>query len=470
MSSTSSVASALALISNPQTFTGVSKYSSDMQSILKRTQQIAQIPVTALQNDQTTLKSEASGLASLQTAVGALAVSIDYLSSLSKAGALSASSDNADVVSAAVSGAGAAAGTYTVGNVTSLASVSMATMASGIADPAATAVAPEDTNTLYLSVGGVQTPITLTSATNNLNGLRDAINSSGAGVTASILTTTGGSYLTLTATTAGASAISLKAASDGSGADLMEMNKTGSLAQLEVNGKPVTSTSNQVAGVIPGVTLTLNATTAAGESATISVVAGATAITSALQNVVTAYNSLASSIATLTAPGSGVLAGSQITQSVRSLMRGFAFYEGSGSVSSLVDLGVSLDKTGTMSLDTGVLSSFTPGQLASALGFIGDGTKGLSAVATSLEAYSDTTSGVIQQNITQDQDSEQRLQDQIDAMNVRIQAAQKTEMAKLQAADALLAQLTSQQSILTSSIQSLNYTLYGVQTSSSSSS
>jgi hypothetical protein len=81
----------------------------------------------------------------------------------------------------------------------------------------------------------------------------------------------------------------------------------------------------------------------------------------------------------------------------------------------------------------------------------------------------DSTSGVIQQNISQDQASQQRLQDQIDAMNVRNQVAQRTEMAKLQAADALLAQLTSQQSMLTSTIQSLNYTLYGVQTSSSSS-
>jgi hypothetical protein len=77
---------------------------------------------------------------------------------------------------------------------------------------------------------------------------------------------------------------------------------------------------------------------------------------------------------------------------------------------------------------------------------------------------------VIQQDITQDQASEQTLQDQIDAMNVRIQAAQKTEMAKLEAVDALLANLSSQQSILTSSIQSLNYTLYGSSTSSSSSS
>jgi len=308
MGSTSGVASALALIANPQTFTGVSQYSSDLQSILTRTQQIAQVPVTALQNDQTTLKSEEAALTTLQSGVGNLASAISALGSLASSGALTASSNDTNV-SAAVSGSGATAGTYTIGNITSLASVSMATMTNAVTDPASTSVAPTDTNTLYLTVGGTQTPITLTSQTNNLNGLRDAINGANAGVTASILTTSEGSYLTLTATVAGASAITLQDASDGSGTDLMSMNNTGALAQFEVNGKAATSTSNQVTGVIPGIALTLNATTASGENATITVGGNGSTVSSALENVATAYNSLATSISTLTEPGSGALAG-----------------------------------------------------------------------------------------------------------------------------------------------------------------
>jgi flagellar hook-associated protein 2 len=469
MSSTTSVASALALISNPQTFTGVSKYSSDMQSILTRTQQIAQVPVTALENDQTTLKSEVTALTSLQSAVGSLATAISALGTVASSGALTASSGNTDVVSAAVSGSGATAGTYTIGNITSLASVSTATASDAVADPAATSVAPTDTNTLYLTVGGTQTSIELTSSTNNLNGLRDAINNADAGVTASILTTSAGSYLTLNATVAGATAITLNSAADGSGTDMVSMDHTGSLAEFEVNGKAATSTSNQVTGVIPGVTLTLNATTATDETATITVSGSATTVTTALQNIAAAYNSLADKISTLTAQGSGALTGNQVVRSVQSLMRQFAFYQGTGSVNSLMDLGVSIDKSGVMTVDTTVMSAMTSGQLSSALTFIGDGDTGISSLSDSLSAYSDTSSGVIEQSITQDEASEQRLQDQIDAMNVRIQVAQKTWVAKLQAADALLAQLTSQQSILTSSIQSLNYTLYGSSTSSSSS-
>jgi flagellar hook-associated protein 2 len=468
MSSTSSVAGALALISNPQTFTGVSKYSSDMQSILTRTQQIAQVPVTALQNDQATLKSEVTALASLQTAVGSLASAISSLGFLASAGALTAASGNTDVVSATVSGSGATAGTYTIGKITSLASVSTATANDAVADPAATSVAPADTNTLYLTVGDTQTSIVLTSASNNLNGLRDAINGANAGVTASILTTSEGSYLTLNATVAGATAITLNPAADGSGTGLVSMDHTGSLAQFEVNGKVATSTSNQVTGVIPGVALTLKATTAADETVAITVSGSASTVSTALQNVAAAYNSLANKISTLTARGTGALTGSQVVRSVQSLMRQFAFYQGTGSAKSLMDLGVSVDKSGVMTVDASVLSGMTPGQLSGALTFIGDGDTGISSLSDSFSAFSDTGSGVIQQTISQDEASEQRLQDQIDSMNVRIQTAQKTWVAKLQAADALLAQLTSQQSILTSSIQSLNYTLYGNSASSSS--
>jgi flagellar hook-associated protein 2 len=237
-----------------------------------------------------------------------------------------------------------------------------------------------------------------------------------------------------------------------------------------VNGKSATSTSNQVTGVIPGIALTLKATTSSSEKATITVGGNAGAVATALQNVSAAYNSLATSISTLTAPGSRVLAGNQVVRSVQNLMRQFAFYQGTGSTSSLMDLGVSVDKTGQMTVDTTALATMSPGQLSNVLSFIGDGTKGLSSLSTSFTSFSDASTGVIQQNITQDQTSEQRLQDQIDAMNVRIQTAQQTEMAKLEAADAMLAQLTSQQSILTSSIQSLDYTLYGTQTTSTSSS
>ncbi len=465
-SATSTLASNLATITNPQTFTGVSNYSSDLQSVLSRSEQIAQMPVTALQNDQTTLQNEVSDLGTLQTAVGAVTQALTTLGQLSTGGALTATS-TASHIGATVSGSGATAGTYTISDVTSLASLSSATMTNGVADPTSTAVAPTGNNTLYLVAGGSPVTIQLTSQTNNLDGLEAAINSANAGVTASILTTSQGSYLTMTANQAGATQIQLLTIATDPTTDLMTMGPTGSLAEFKVNGIAASSGSNQVTGVIPGVTLSLNSATTSTESATITVAANATPITTALQNVVTQYNALAKQVATEFGSNAGPLNGNSVVLEVQNLMQQFAFYTGSGGlgssgVQSLSDLGISMtDDTGQLSLDTSVVSSMSSGQLASALSFIGNSTTGLASLASNYSAYSDTTSGLLQQQISQDQKSEQNLQNQIDALNVSIAASQKTEEAKLEAADALCAQLESQQNMLTSTIQGLNYTLYG---------
>jgi len=456
----STLASNLATIANTQTFTGVSTYSSDLQSILTRSAQIAQIPVLALQNDQTTLQNQATDLDSLQTAVSKLAQAIMTLGNLSSGGALTATSSNTNI-GATVSGTGATAGTYTISDVTSLAALSTATMTTGVANSTSTAVAPSGNNTLYLVAGGSPITIALTSATNNLNGLEAAINAANAGVTASILTTSGGSYLTITANQAGATSIQLLTDSSNQATDIMSMNQTGSLAQFEVNGLPATSTSNQVSGVIPGVTLSLSSATTSSDSATIAVAANPQPITDALQSMASAYNALHTQIGTEFGTTAGALNGNSVVLSVQNLMRQFAFYQGTGGVQSLMDLGVSIDDTGTMNVDTSVVSAMSSGQVSNALGFIGNSTAGLASLASSFTAYSDTTSGVLQKQINQDQTSAQTLQNQIDAMNVRIADAQKTETAKVEAADSLLAQLQSQQSMLTATIQGLNYTLYG---------
>ena len=63
----------------PITLNGVSKYSSDFQSILNRAVQIAQIPVTALQNKDSELLQQKTLLSTLNTSVSALASSLTSL-------------------------------------------------------------------------------------------------------------------------------------------------------------------------------------------------------------------------------------------------------------------------------------------------------------------------------------------------------------------------------------------------------
>jgi len=68
--------------------------------------------------------------------------------------------------------------------------------------------------------------------------------------------------------------------------------------------------------------------------------------------------------------------------------------------------------------------------------------------------------------IKDQQDSYQKtdleLQSQINSLNQRISIMQTALTSQLQQADALEAQLESQQNVLTATIQSLNFTSFGV--------
>ena len=57
-----------------------------------------------------------------------------------------------------------------------------------------------------------------------------------------------------------------------------------------------------------------------------------------------------------------------------------------------------------------------------------------------------------------------QLSDQISTLNERVSQIQSAMTTRIQAADALVAQLQSQQNMVNSSVSSLNYVLYGRQT------
>ena len=176
----------------------------DLQSILNRAVQIAQIPMTRLQNRDSTVLQQKSSLVSLQSDLAALASSIQSLGKLAANQALSATSSNPDVVTVASTGATSAA-TYTINSFTSPAAAASETSLSSYADSSSTPVSSN--GSMDLVVGSKTYNFTL--ATNNLVTLRDTINSLNAGVTASILTTSGGNYLSISANSTGAATLHL---------------------------------------------------------------------------------------------------------------------------------------------------------------------------------------------------------------------------------------------------------------------
>ena len=231
---------------------------------------VAQI-VGNLQNVETPWKTQLTALEGQDTAISSLGTLLSNLSndmsSLTEAtGVLSqktGSSSDTNVLELTSATNSAVAGTHAV-TVTNLAQTS-----SGYLDKVTNA---SDTlsGSITLQVGASGTPqtITLTSSDNTLSGLAKAINSSGAGIVASVLTDSTGSQLSLVSGTSGAAGgivYSANSITDVTNSNTALGYNIGVLpkdASIVVDGVTLASGSNTVANLIPGVTFQLLAPSA----------------------------------------------------------------------------------------------------------------------------------------------------------------------------------------------------------------
>jgi flagellar hook-associated protein 2 len=440
----------------PLAFTGISSFSDDFQTILNRSVSIASLPAKVLQNEQQDVLNRKAAMADLRAVVSSLAGALSSLGIMRSGGALSASSSSYTV--GASLGAGAAPGVYQISEITSLASQALATSTAGLATQDSTPVSSGD-HKLQLVVGGAAYDVDLTAATDNLTGVRDAINALGAGVTATILDThnePGRYFLSLAADSKGAQAIELRTVAGDPGSNLLTQTSPGADAHFKVNGQAVTAKDNTVSDVIPGVLLELKDKTTDGQVITVSVSTNRAPIQAALQQFVNAYNAMTGKLDAQIGKSAGVLSGEPVIGQLSGLLREITSYNGTGSVRSLADLGISLSAKGEMSFDSTAIGQMSGADLSSALDFLGDGSSGLSALASRLTALSDPLTGSMRSMLESYDETDSRLSEQIAAIEERVSAMQASLMARLQAADSLLASLDSQKSMLTATIESLN--------------
>jgi len=263
-----------------------------------------------LQNVETPWKNQLTALQSQDTVISSLGTLLSNLSndmsSLTEAtGVLSqktGSSSDTNVLELTSATNSAVAGTHIV-TVTNLAQTS-----SGYLDKVTNA---SDTlsGSITLQVGSAGTPqtITLTSSDNTLAGLASAINSSGVGITASVLTDSTGSQLSLVSGTSGAAGgivYSANSITDVTNSNTPLGYNIGVLpkdANLTVDGVSLTSASNTVTNLIPGVTFQLLAPSATESGNTleqVQVVIGNynAGVESTVSTMVSDYNSLISAM------------------------------------------------------------------------------------------------------------------------------------------------------------------------------
>jgi flagellar hook-associated protein 2 len=431
---------------------------------------IAQLPVTALQNRDADVLQRETQLSTLSASVSDLGASLFALGSLAQSKALVAASSDSATVSVQATGATAAAN-YTISNITSVASTASETSNSGYADSSVTVVS--STGTLNLIVGATNFPIHLIPANNNLVGLRDAINASGLGVTATVLTTGTGAnpnYLSVTANNTGAKTLQLidDPTIGGANKNLLTSSNQGSDAIFQLNNLNVDKASNTVNDVVAGATFTILKQTTAGAKVTLSLATDTTQLSAALEDFATKYNATVDAVAVQVGKGGGLLNGDFLVRQIQQDLRQVNTFQGTGVIQSLSDLGLQFGSDGKISFNTSTFNKLTDSQVSGAFTFLGSTSTGLGGLSVQFAQLTDPTSGLFKNQQDSYAATDKRLQSNISDLNTRISVMQASLTRQLQAADALQAQLTSQQQQLNATIQSLNYSAFGAPLSTTS--
>ena len=341
------------------------------------------------------LTSEISALGALQGALGSVQASLDALTSLNTFNQRSASVSGDSGVSASATRA-AATGTFQVevsalAQAQSLASGAFATASEvvgegtltlrfGTLDVTPADPGPESVDGFSVNAARDSVSITIDASNNTLEGVRDAINASGAAVNAVIVNDGSGFRLLLSSSETGAAnAIELRVEDTGDGNDLdqaglsrlaynedaanLSQTVAGQDAQLRINGLAISSASNTVSDAIDGVTLTLRDTTE-GTGSTVTVEQNRSSARAAIEGLVSSFNNFITIANRLTdynpeTGQAGALQGditarsviNQVRSAVTGSARGF-----NGAFSSLAELGITTQEDGTLGIDSARLN------------------------------------------------------------------------------------------------------------------
>ncbi|WP_419803979.1 flagellar filament capping protein FliD [Terriglobus sp.] len=306
---------------------------------------------TALQAQDTVLTKLGSNVSAVSTALASL-TSFDGMFSQ-----VQGASSNTDAIVLTSVGSTAQSGSHTL-TVQHLATT---------AQQSSSAVAASATlsGTLTLQTAGASAATTLSIASgSSLSQVATQINNSSAGVKATVLTDSSGQYLSLTSRQSGAAAdlIVTSNAQNSNGTALsFTASQTGTDAKYRLDGVDLTSSSNSVTNALAGVSFQLTGVSSSG--VTVQIAPDESGIVTALQNFVSAYNTLSTSLTAQegkdSAGNAEPLYGSTIISEIQSsLSAAFAFQpSGSANGLSLASLGLALSQDGTLSLDTGTLGA-----------------------------------------------------------------------------------------------------------------
>jgi flagellar hook-associated protein 2 len=342
--------------------------------------------------------------------------------------------------------------------------------------PFAAATTPVGTGTLAITSAGVTVNVLIDGTNNTVAGIAGAINASAAGqrVIASVITgTSGAATLTLTARNTGAANAITVGQSGGDGglaAIVFPPIGTGlTQAQPAVNsralidGVEVTSATNTISGAIAGVEINLLAANADGVTTQLAVGYDKAGARKTIDDLVKSYNSVVDAIKSVSSydvakkVGGPLFGDAGLRNIVFQLRRelGSTVPDVDADVDMLAKIGVTLALDGKMSVDGTKLDA----ALSSDFNAVGDMFAAPDVgLAVKLDKLLDPylqTGGVFDSRDASVKSSIADIDDQREALNLRLQALQTRYLKQFNALDGLLAQLNSTSNFLTQQLSQL---------------
>jgi flagellar hook-associated protein 2 len=336
--------------------------------------------------------------------------------------------------------------------------------------------------------------VTIDSSNNTLSGIRDAVNASNAGVTASLVVDGTQTRLLFTSDVSGAdTAMSIVVDDD----DANDTNTSG-LSQLAynldssggspsfvsnlsearssqdasfvLNGLALTNSSNSIAGLIDGLDFTLNKVTSSAE--TILIKEDSTLIEQKIQGFVDAYNSYQTTLSSLMdyTDAAGALSGDstarRIQSAIRSATTGVLDLTGN-AYTALSDIGITSDQYGKLSLNSTDLQAalsanpndvkrlFAGATTSTNLADNTDGTGLADLLKTSIDTYINSSTGMLVSRETRIEDSIDDIADDRLDVVARMASLEERYTRQFTAMDTLVGQLQNTSDFLTNQMDAI---------------
>jgi len=411
----------------------------DLGSIVSGLMAVEKQPLTALKTRQSTVESRISALgtlksalASLQTAAGNLVPGTTQTLAEKFSSFTAKSAD--ETVATATAKSGVAATKYTLTNITLASAEQVRKTETALGIPSGTG-----SGTLSIKVGsGDSVDVSVSNGT-SLTDIAKAINDSKAGVTASVVNDGTAKHLVITAKESGASnTISITGSTGWEGFNFRPSSasadtnswvsqQAATSASVDVNGLTITSQSNTISDAVSGLTINLLKASSAGTAINVTQ-DNTSSITSALNAFVTAYNTAASSMKSMgaynaTTKVAGALQGDAVLRSAQAqVSRLVTAKYGTGDLQTLSDLGISLQKDGTLKLDSTKLNKAIENDFAAVsemVSAVGTGFKtGLNSLIDSSGSVTSATESA-NRLVKELQKRQEAMQDRLDKIEER---------------------------------------------------